>query len=247
MRKKALLFISAAVLIAAVVLVVFLTTKRGDGARRGVIKPDGSSLTLIIDAGHGGEDGGAVSPSGLVESVVNLDVARRIELLAAFFGVTTVMTREREDIDYSDSAETTRERKTEDQRARLKIINNTPNAVFLSIHQNIFADESPFGAEALYAPTEGSRELALGLQELFVSSLDPENRRSAALIQDTIYLMNNISCPAVLVECAFLSNPKEEALLRTDEYKLKLATVITAGYLQNRDELSGIYGLEVSA
>ncbi len=205
--------------------------------------PFGDELVLVIDAGHGGDDGGAVSPSGLLESVVNLAVAERVNYLAAFFGVRTVMTRESQEIAYSQASTTIRERKTEDQYNRLDLINSTPNAVFLSIHQNEYTSPEPFGGQALYAGTRGSEEFGKSLQEMLVKHLIPGNRRSADRIQGTIFLMNNIECPAVLVECAFLSNPEEEALLYTDNYRTKIAAVLTAGFLQNREALEAVYGI----
>lgn len=206
-----------------------------------------NELTLIIDAGHGGDDGGAVSPGGMLESVVNLAVAERIDNLAAFFGVKTVMTRQSQTIAYSQASTTIRERKTEDQYNRLELIKETHNAVFLSIHQNEYSSSGPFGGQALYAGTPGSEEFGKNLQELLIEYLIPGNRRSAERIQGTIFLMNNIECPAVLVECAFLSNAEEEALLRTDNYRLKIATVLTAGFLQNRSDLEAIYGITSSS
>jgi N-acetylmuramoyl-L-alanine amidase len=197
------------------------------------------TLTLIIDAGHGGEDGGAVSPNGLVESGVNLDIALRLERLIALFGAPCVMTRDSEEIAYT--AETTRARKVEDQKRRLKLIRDTENAVFLSIHQNKYTSGNPFGAQVLYAPTRGSEELGKDVQNLLTATLEDGNRRAAARIQSEIYLMNNIDCPAVLVECAFLSNAREEALLQTESYRLKLAVILAAGYLHNREMLEDIY------
>jgi N-acetylmuramoyl-L-alanine amidase len=93
----------------------------------------------------------------------------------------------------------------------------------------------------LYAPTEGSLAFAEGLQKLLISSLDANNYRAASRIQSGIYLLNNIDCPAVLVECAFLSNAREEELLRTGTYRLKLAAVLAAGYLRDRGALGEIY------
>ena len=202
-----------------------------------------NELVLIIDAGHGGDDSGAVSPSGLYESVVNLAVAERVDCLAAFFGVRTVMTRRTPEIDYSQASTTIRERKTEDQYNRLDIIKSTPNAVFLSIHQNEFTSSEPFGGQALYAGTRGSEAFGKNLQELLVSHLIPGNRRAAERISETIFLMNNVDCPAVLVECAFMSNAEEEALLHTDSYRTKIATVLTAGFLQNRAALETVHGI----
>ncbi|MDR2421472.1 MAG: N-acetylmuramoyl-L-alanine amidase [Oscillospiraceae bacterium] len=242
--KKRLFAAALALALAAACAVIYLRAGRAE-LRSASYRAGEEGLTLVIDAGHGGEDGGAVSPSGLTESSVNLDVAARIDCLAAFFGVRTTMTRESEDIAYPDTADTTRKRKAEDQKARLRKIRSAPNAVLISIHQNSYPDPDPSGAQALYAPTEGSLGLAERLQELLVASLDTSNRRAASEIQDTILLMNSVSCPAVLVECAFLSNPREEALLRTDSYRLSLATVITAGFLRSRGELSAVYGTEM--
>ncbi len=197
----------------------------------------GRRLTVIIDAGHGGADGGAVSPSGLMESAVNLDIARRIELILAFFGTDVVMTRTGQSLDYSDKATTIRAKKVEDQKRRLNLVNSTPNAVLISIHQNNFPDDRPFGAQVLYAPTEGSKAFAEYVQQLLITVINPKNRRTAVKIPESIMLLNHIKCPAILVECGFLSNPEEERLLQTGSYKLKLASVIAAGYLKHQREL----------
>ena len=95
---------------------------------------------LVIDAGHGGEDGGATSQTGLIESGVNLDIAKRLESLAGFFGIKTAMTRESETIEYPASAKTVRERKAFDQKSRIALINSFENAVLISIHQNKYTD-----------------------------------------------------------------------------------------------------------
>ncbi|MDR0904856.1 MAG: N-acetylmuramoyl-L-alanine amidase [Oscillospiraceae bacterium] len=225
---------------AALAAILTLTVVRGvarHGAVHAVAAEKPAPLTLIIDAGHGGEDGGAVTKSGLTESGLNLDIALRADALAAFFGVKTVLTRDSETLYYSPGATTTRQRKAEDQKRRLALINGTDNAVFLSIHQNMYTKPAPYGAQVLYAKTDGSAELGATMQELLVQTLDASNRRAAERVGDTILLMNYIDCPAVLVECGFLSNPNEEALLRSDAYRLKLAAILTAGFLQQRDEL----------
>jgi N-acetylmuramoyl-L-alanine amidase len=192
-------------------------------------------LTLIIDPGHGGEDGGAVSSGGLRESEVNLDIANRLELIAGLFGRRSVMTRRSEVLEYT--ASTVRERKAEDQKNRLRLIRAVPDAVLISIHQNKYTDGRPFGAQVLHAPTSGSAEFAAALQQLLISALDPRNYRAATQIRPEIYIMNNVTCPAVLVECGFLSNAREEALLRTGTYRLKIAAVIAAGYLRHFGEI----------
>ena len=195
----------------------------------------GARPTLIIDPGHGGMDNGAVSPSGLRESEVNLDIAQRLDLLMGFFGVRTVMTRDTEDVAYSANARSIRDKKNEDMRNRVKLINSFENAVLISIHQNKYTDSGPFGAQVLYARTQGSKELAENMQKLMINALNPRNYRAAARIPGRVFIMNNVKIPAILIECGFLSNPEEEALLKTGEYRLKIAMTIAAGYLSSRN------------
>lgn len=125
----------------------------------------------------------------------------------------------------------------EDQKKRLQLINSTDNAVLISIHQNKFPDGSPFGAQVLFSPTNGSEEFAKYMQTLLISSLNSKNRRSASKVPNNILLMNHIKCPAILIECGFLSNSWEEKLLMTDAYRLKIAAVIAAGFLDNEQTL----------
>lgn len=192
----------------------------------------GSNGTLVIDAGHGGEDGGAVSSDGLHESEVNLEIALRLEALAGLCGVPAVMTRDSAEIDYPETENTVRQRKVWEQKARVELIGGTENAVLISLHQNKFPDSRPRGPQALYAKTDGSKELGETAHENLTAVLYPENRRVAAPASDKIYLMKNVTCPAVLVECGFLSNPEEAALLGTPEYRLKIASVILCSYLE---------------
>ena len=187
---------------------------------------------LIIDAGHGGEDGGAVAPDGTLESDLNLDIALRLEALARFWGIQTRMTRQTQEIDYPTSALTLAAKKKADQDARLSLIRDTPGAFLLSIHQNIYPAPSPHGIQVFFGREEGSQRLAEILQEALTSFLSPDNRRVAEEIDDGIYLMRNANCPAVLVECGFLSNPDELARLKTNDYHMELAAVMLSSYLQ---------------
>ena len=202
-----------------------------------------AAFTVVVDAGHGGEDGGAVSLTGMHESGLNLDIAEKLELIFAFYSVPTVMTRTSEMLEYSEKANTIREKKVEDQKRRLALINALDQPLLISIHQNNYPSAGPFGAQVFYAPTNGSKELSETMQQLLVDSINPQNRRTAVMIPSSIMLMNNVSCPAVLVECGFLSNPEEERLLRTESYRLKLAAVIAAGYIYSQESLTElIYG-----
>lgn len=192
-----------------------------------------SDRVLIIDAGHGGEDGGAVSLTGALESHINLAVAKRVDLMLGLFGVRTLPLREGDISLHDPSAQTLRQKKNSDLHNRVKLVQQQDNAVLLSIHQNSYPDSRYSGAQAFYAPTVGSRELAQIMQETLRLTLDPDNTRQEKQIPDTIFLMNHISCPAVLVECGFLTNSREEQLLRSSSYQTKLAVALTGGYLRS--------------
>ena len=185
---------------------------------------------LIIDAGHGGADGGAVSKSGTVESGLNLAIARKLNQLAGLYGVKTLMIRVDDNSIHDESAATLREQKRSDLENRVELINKTENGVLISIHQNIFPKSSSRGTQVFYGGEE-SLPWAAETQTLFHNVLQPENSRQAAKISDSVYLMSHITCPAILVECGFLSNGEEEQLLQSGDYQLKLAQVLLASYL----------------
>ncbi len=197
---------------------------------------------LIIDPGHGGEDGGAVGADGSKESEINLAVALKMDALCGFLGVESVMTRYSESLDYPKSATTIRAKKIADQKARIELINSTPNAVLISVHQNTYPSAKPSGGQALYGKVEGSQALAELIQSNITLSIDADNTRAAAKISDDIYLMKKAECPAVLVECGFMSNPTELELLKTEEYQTKLAAVFVASYTQFISETGNSYG-----
>ncbi|MCD7853524.1 MAG: N-acetylmuramoyl-L-alanine amidase [Oscillospiraceae bacterium] len=191
-----------------------------------------SAAVLVIDAGHGGLDGGASAADGTAESVLNLQIAERMRQLCALLGMACVMTRTSEELDYPDESASVHAKKVWDQQSRVALIRDTENAVLISIHQNNYPDSCPCGSQVLYAGTEGSAHLGELTHRNLISQLDPENRRIAAPISDSIYLMKNVDCPAILVECGFLSNPDDAAKLKSGAYQTALATVIVGSYLQ---------------
>jgi len=199
---------------------------------------------LVIDAGHGGEDGGAISLSGIPESHLNLAIAGRVDLIMGLYGAPAVMLR-REDVSLHDpQAKTLREKKVSDLHNRVELVSQQQNAVLLSIHQNSFPSSKYSGAQVFFAPTVGSKPFAIALQEALRTAADPTNSRQATAIAQSVYLMNHISCPAVLVECGFLTNPTEERLLQDANYQTKLAAAMSGCWLkysgtfllQDRDE-----------
>ena len=192
----------------------------------------GGGRTLILDAGHGGEDGGAVSPSGAVESGINLSIVRKLDQLAGLYGEAPLLLRSEDVSLHDESAGTLREKKVSDLHNRVARIEDTENAVLLSVHQNIYPDSRYQGAQVFYAGGDESQSFAERTQEILRAALDPDNSRQAKPIPDTVYLMNHITCPGILVECGFLSNQEEELLLQSDVYQTKLASALTASWLQ---------------
>ena len=186
-----------------------------------------------MDAGHGGEDGGAVAADGTVESSINLAVALKVEELLFLTGQETEMTR-REDISvYSQGAETLREKKVSDLHNRVELVNGMgEGAVLLSIHQNSLPQaKSVRGAQVFYNENAGAEPLAAAIQQAMNQAVNAGGEKSHKAIDGSVYLMAHIDCPGVLVECGFLSNAGEAALLKTEDYQRKLALSITAGYL----------------
>lgn len=186
------------------------------------------SFRIILDAGHGGEDGGAVSPGGIKESDVNLAIVLKTEQMLGFLGEPTLLLR-KEDVSLHDSgAETLREKKVSDLKNRVSRVSEHPNAILVSIHQNTYPEPQYRGAQVFYAPTADSQQIASGIQKTLAARLQPENTRQEKQIPDNVYLMNHIENRAVLVECGFLTNPAEEILLTLDNYQKKLAIVLGA-------------------
>lgn len=185
---------------------------------------------IIIDPGHGGEDGGAVSVSGKAESIYNLEIAVRLNDLIHFLGYETIMTRDR-DISIYTKGETLAQKKISDLKERVRIVNETENALLLSIHQNSFPDNRYAGPQVFFSATEPSEQLAKHLQKILTEGVSSINNRQVKK-SSGIYLMEHIRCPGVLIECGFLSNYGEEAMLRDPEYQKKISGLIAIGVCQ---------------
>ena len=179
---------------------------------------------IVIDAGHGGEDGGAISCTGRMESEYNLEISLRLRDLLHLLGYKTIMIRTTDE-SVCTTGETIAARKSSDLKNRVKIVNDTPQALLLSIHQNQFPDSRYQGAQVFYAGTQGSHELAVQLQTELVDKLNRGSHRKAKR-SNGVYLMEKIINPGVLIECGFLSNYEEEARLANPSYQKKLCSVI---------------------
>lgn len=188
--------------------------------------------SVIIDAGHGGEDGGAVSISGVPESGINLAIALKLDHLLGLYGVQTKVLRTTDRSLHDSSATTLREKKVSDLHNRVTMIEATPNATLISIHQNTYQSAKYHGAQVFYTNGDLSLSFAKTTQETLKNVLDPSNTRVPTKIPDSVYLMKHVTCRAILVECGFLSNPGEDQKLQTPVYQSKIAAALAGAYLQ---------------
>ena len=189
--------------------------------------------TIIIDAGHGGFDGGALAEDGTLEKDLNLKIAKRLKHLLLQGGFYVIMIRN-DDVSVEDDPEQSiAKRKVSDMKRRLEIIKSHPNAIFVSIHLNKYTTASPRGAQVFYSVNvQNSSVLADKIQSSFKALLQPENNRSTKAAGKEIFLLYNATIPAVIVECGFLSNCDELSLLKNEEYQTKSAIAIYCGILE---------------
>lgn len=190
-----------------------------------------TSNVIILDAGHGGEDGGAVGVTGIKEKDLNLKIAHKLKEKLLNAGINVVMTRN-EDIMLCDKNQQ-KKRKRTDFDNRIKIAQNYDNAIFISIHMNYFEDRTQSGAQIFYSKNNPeSKTIASVLQEELKNSLNPNNKRQIKGAGKEIYLLSNLKIPACLIECGFISNPTEEQLLNSDNYQDKLSETIKNGLIK---------------
>ena len=178
---------------------------------------------VVLDAGHGGADGGAVSDSGVAESGINLAITQRLAEVLCFFGQPVVLTRTGTDALCGPEDVT---------KNRVALVNSHSGARLISIHQNCLPGyPSVRGAQSFYNGVDGGQAMADCIQQALNSGVNVSGKESKR-ISDSIYLMKHASCPAALVECGFLSNREETELLQRPEYQIRIAAAIAAGYLQ---------------
>ena len=190
------------------------------------------SHAVILDAGHGDMDGGAVGKNGVLEKEINLSVAKKIQKLLTAQRIPVIMTRETDSFIGDTSLPSLAARKKSDMEARLQIIREHPESIFVSIHQNYFANGSNNGAQVFYSPNhENGERLANSIQNSIINHIQPENTRKSKSSDHTIYLLRNATIPAVIVECGFLSNREEAERLCDDSYQNQMAFSVFCGIL----------------
>lgn len=193
---------------------------------------------IVLDAGHGGLDSGAVGKSGVLEKDVNLSVVKHLQKLLELSGFRTVLTRSEDISIYDPGVEGIRNQKLSDMDNRLEIIQSYPDSIFLCIHQNNYTDPQYFGGQMFYNNNNpGNRTLAQIMQNRF-AQLQPGNDREIKLSGDELFLLKSNQNPSLMIECGFLSNPDEEARLSTTEYQQQLAFTIYSGLLEYLDAVS---------
>lgn len=184
---------------------------------------------VLIDPGHGGEDGGTVAVDGTLEKTVNLAVGLHLRDFFLLWGYPVTMTRDRDISIHSPDCTSTREMKVSDMRNRLALYEQAETVI--AIHQNHFSVSKYSGAQVFYSGNhEYAERLAAAIQAAVVAHIQPDNTRQIKKAADGIYLLSHTTRPAVLVECGFLSNPEEREQLKTQAYQQVVAATVFAGY-----------------
>ena len=192
---------------------------------------------VIIDAGHGGEDCGAIGVSGVYEKDLNLSIAKELGALFEEKGYAVIFTRSDDKLLYREDENIKGIRKISDLKNRCKIAAEYPNALFVSVHMNSFGDSKYSGLQVYYSPeSEESRMLATSIQTSVKESLQKDNNRKIKK-GEGMYILENVENTAVLIECGFLTNPSECEKLSEKEYQKSLSFSIFCGiidYIENK-------------
>ena len=196
-----------------------------------VVSTPATTKVIVLDAGHGGEDGGAVSKNGVSESNLNLKITLKVQQLLEQSGATVILTRSDENAIYDLDKKTLKEKKVSDIKNRVKIGNESSADFFISIHLNKIPQSQYSGWQTFFKDgDEESKMLAQNIQKNLNNSIQKENKRESLKISN-IYIIDNVEIPTAIVECGFLSNPEEEKLLQQEEYQNKLAWGIYTGIM----------------
>lgn len=212
-----------------IVAVYFVLYGRSEQASSGKVEQEKKKPCVVIDAGHGGADPGKVGINGALEKDINLEIARKLKIFLEQEDIEVILTRDSEMGLYDENAAN---KKVQDMKRRVEIIEANDPVLTVSIHQNSYHEEYVHGAQTFYyANSEQSKILAEKIQQLLLDEIDGENTR-VAKSNDSYYLLKKTSTPIVIVECGFLSNSEEAQKLSSDYYQEKLAWAIHLGILQ---------------
>ncbi len=235
-RKPILLSCVAAVCVIALAASIFALAGRQDAAPAFSAE---EPQEVILDAGHGGFDGGAVSPEGIMEKDLNLVIAKETQIALLKKGFCVIMTRE-DDAALESAKQNGVSKKVSDIHRRVEIMKEHPNAIFVSIHMNKFAESQYSGAQVFYATVQpGSEELAESIQSTIIEKLQPENTRVIKPAPKNVYILEHAAVPTVIVECGFLSNVEETKKLSDPDYQTDMANCIAEGIIKYMESETG--------
>ena len=185
------------------------------------------SKIIVLDAGHGGEDGGTVGTNGVLEKDLNLDMSESLGVYLKFAGFEVVQTRTEDILLYDRNVNYKGRKKVLDLAARYKIAEELRPDLFMSIHMNAFPDSRYSGLTVYYSPNnDQSYNAAYTVRSEVIDKLQPNNNRELKKAGSSIYLLNRLRCPSILVECGFLSNQEECSMLSTEGYRHKLSLIL---------------------
>ncbi|MBQ1546511.1 MAG: N-acetylmuramoyl-L-alanine amidase [Clostridia bacterium] len=219
-----------AIIVAVFLVMMFVVMKLNVSAMSGISQ----GACVLIDPGHGAEDGGAESEDGVIEKDVNLSIALMLRDYLELSGCKVIMTRDDDEI--PGQGETLKDKLHDDFVSRLSMFNDSDVDIVVSIHQNKFTDPQYSGAQVFYSPNDpNSEHLAVCVRRAFRGLLQPDNDRDIVKAGSNIYLLNNCNKPSILVECGFLSNPEEAHLLASEDYQRQAAFAIGCGIIEYLD------------
>ena len=232
-RTKILAYFCTAALLTAGILGSNLSERAAEKGRQSVEASAAAAAqkpVIVLDAGHGGADGGCVSVNGVPEKGINLSVMETTRDILTLLGYDVKCTRESDISIHDKGVEGLAKQKISDMDNRLAIINGSNASLAVSIHQNQFTDPKYYGAQMFYkADSPESERLAESLRGRFKALLQPENERETKPVGDELFLIHNAVCPAVMAECGFLSNPEEAAKLESAAYQREVAFALSDG------------------
>ena len=226
-------YILDSLLVIVVVLAISLSSFVYNGSILVLNSSPKNSKTIIIDAGHGGEDCGAIGRNGVFEKDINLLISCHLANYLQIFGASVCLTRTEDRLLYNESENIRGQRKIFDLKNRLIIAENYDDAIFISIHMNSFPIEKYSGLQVWYQENiEESYLLAKNIQQTVKSNLQSDNNRKVKSSDKSMYLLDQSNHPAVLIECGFLSNTEECIKLSSETYQKELSFVIACAIIK---------------
>ncbi len=221
-------FLLALVVMLAFFLILSMLFVSGESSASNSTENVKTTPVIVIDPGHGGFDVGAISFDETFEKDINLAIGLKLRDILSFFGFEVVLTREvDEDVAYPVGT------KKEDIISRYNMTEDISNAVFISIHQNMYGVAKYSGPQVFYGDKHPDSEIfAQTIQKTLNSYLAPDNTREIKSNERSLYLLHNLTCPSILIECGFMSNPSELEKLKSEDYQTAVAFNITVGVME---------------